>query len=558
MNIGGYFMKLILGCVATLLATTAWSDEFTAQSKVSKVLASPSGGIITRNVSLAVPAGQHTITISGLPTVDGEIGNGIDFPAGSGLTLVAASAKEALSQEPMYRKTAQYRTLKQAVESAQRALHAHQSIESAQQAVVEASQVRLTFVKQFANGASTVLSLDQLSDPQLITNLTTQLGDEAAKAVTQAAEAQRQLQTLNEKGQELRVAVSRAQEQLDEFVPQERNEMVVTLDIDAQEPFTGEIELRHLASEISWQLLSDIELTQSKSKGALRIEQQAILTQETDEDWIGVNVTLSTADLMRQVGVDLPRSMIRRLYDPSKKSLRKVIRNESMSADMAVGVEPMIAEAPPRMTAVSLAGQTQLFDMKIPLDVRSFESTTVIPLQEINMEVDLYARANTRHEGAYMYADITNETGGRILPSVASLYRDGQFFGELNLPEIVAGSEYSLQLGVIDGLLVDHNVIKKEDGDRGLLSSSQIAESRFETVVTSLLDYDMPFKLYGNMPVTESEDLTIKEYATPQISEREIDGRRGVVGWYFDLSAKQSQKIEYGYDLSWPTGMSVE
>jgi len=153
---------------------------------------------------------------------------------------------------------------------------------------------------------------------------------------------------------------------------------------------------------------------------------------------------------------------------------------------------------------------------------------------------------------------VTNETGGRILPSTASLYRDGQFFGEFEMPELVAGDEYPLQLGLLDGILVDHNIIKKEDGDRGLLSSSQIAESRFETIVTSLLDYDLPFKLYGRMPVSESEDLTVKEYAKPQISEREIDGRRGVVAWYFDMAAGKTQKVEYGYDLSWPSGMALK
>jgi hypothetical protein len=144
------------------------------------------------------------------------------------------------------------------------------------------------------------------------------------------------------------------------------------------------------------------------------------------------------------------------------------------------------------------------------------------------------------------------------LPSTASLYRDGQYFGQFEMPEIVAGDEYPLQLGVLDGLRVDHSVIKREDGDRGLLSSSQIAESRFETVVTSLLDYDIPVRLYDRVPVSESEDLIVKEYAKPAISDRDIDGRRGVVSWNWDMQAGGTHKIEFGYDLSWPSGFAVE
>jgi hypothetical protein len=126
------------------------------------------------------------------------------------------------------------------------------------------------------------------------------------------------------------------------------------------------------------------------------------------------------------------------------------------------------------------------------------------------------------------------------------------------MPEIVAGDKYPLQLGVLDGLRVDHSIIKREDGDRGLLSSSQIAESRFETVVTSLLDYDIPVRLFDRVPVSESEDLIVKEYAKPAITDRDIDGRRGVVSWNWDMQAGASQTIEFGYDLSWPSGFAVE
>jgi len=236
--------------------------------------------------------------------------------------------------------------------------------------------------------------------------------------------------------------------------------------------------------------------------------------------------------------VNLPNSLIKRLFDPSKNNYKKVSRAESLSVELSrtSGDVAEMASPVPSYTGSTFAGQTQIFELEKTLDVPTGATSTKIPLQNIDMNVDLYGRATANGDKAYLYADVTNETGGRILPSTASLYRDGQFFGEFQMPELVAGDQYPLQLGLLDGILVDHNIIKKEDGDRGLLSSSQIAESRFETIVTSLLDYDLPFKLYGRMPVSESEDLTVKEYAKPQISEREIEGR----------------------DLSWPSGMALE
>ena len=277
-----------------------------------------------------------------------------------------------------------------------------------------------------------------------------------------------------------------------------------------------------------------------------------------------MKVTLSTVNLGREAGVGIPRALIKRLYDPakSKGKFRPNVRSSYADAGLANSVEPMMMEVEePAMrvgNSTMIAGQTQIFEINAPLDIQSGKDITVVPLQDIEMDVDLYARVRNSEQSGFLYADITNETGGRILPSTASLYRDGQYFGQFEMPEIVAGDEYPLQLGVLDGLRVDHSVIKREDGDRGLLSSSQIAESRFETAVSSLLDYDIPVRLYDRIPVSESEDLIVKEYAKPAITDRDIDGRRGVVSWNWDMIAGEKQVVEFGYDLSWPSGFAVE
>lgn len=555
-------MRLIIGCLAGLLASSAFADEFSVQSKVSDVLVTPSGGILTRAVPVDLSAGTHEITIFGASVGDTATGNGIDFPDGSGLTLISKSGEMAIARDPIYKQSSEYQALERDVDTARAQLHSHRKLESEQQAVVTATEVRLTFVKQFANGASTVLSLEQLSDPNLISNLTSQLGEQAAKAVIENQEAKRKMEAMHVLGQDLQGAFDRAVLRLENITPENRNQQILKLTINAAQPFKGNIGLRHMARNVQWNMLSDVLLTQDKTKGALQIAQKAVVTQQTGEDWDDVTVTLSTVDLNRASGTQLPYPWIKRLYDPAKnKSKRTLSVTQSYESDVmgSLAAAPRMAEESADIgNAMRVAGQTQIFTINAPVDIKSNGDVVTLPLQEIDMDVDLYARATNSDAAGFLYADITNETGGRILPSQASLYRDGQYFGDFIMPEIVAGDEYPLQLGVLDGLRVDYSVIKREDGDRGLLSSSQIAESRFKTVVTSLLDYDIPVRLYDRIPVSESEDLIIKEYAKPAISERDIKGRRGVVSWNWDMAAGAAQTIEFGYDLSWPSGFVVE
>ena len=60
-------MRLLVGCLASLLASSAFADEFSVQSKVSDALVTPFGGIPTRAVPVDLPTGTHEITVLGAP-----------------------------------------------------------------------------------------------------------------------------------------------------------------------------------------------------------------------------------------------------------------------------------------------------------------------------------------------------------------------------------------------------------------------------------------------------------------------------------------------------------
>ena len=243
-------MRLLVGCLASLLASSAFADEFSVQSKVSDALVTPFGGILTRAVPVDLSACIHEITVLGAPDLDGDAANAINFPDGSGLTLIAGSGTYAIAQEPIYQNTDQYRALKRTVDAARNALHGHQKLETAQQAIVQAAEVRLTFVKQFANGGSSVLSLEQLTDPNLISNLAGQLGEQASKAINDSAEAKRKMVTLSERGKELGAVLQRAQERLDDIVPEDRDELVLKMTVHAEKPFQGDIDLSYFARDV--------------------------------------------------------------------------------------------------------------------------------------------------------------------------------------------------------------------------------------------------------------------------------------------------------------------
>jgi len=204
-------------------------------------------------------------------------------------------------------------------------------------------------------------------------------------------------------------------------------------------------------------------------------------------------------------------------------------------------------------------GQTIEYSLKEPIDVRSDAAgSSLVAIDEISLDVDLFAKTNAAWDDkAYLYAELENTTGGNILAGPTQVYRDGAYMGSVQLPAITNGDKSDVSFGPLDGLLVERRTLSREDGDTGILTSSNARSLRFETKLTSLLSYPIALQLFDNVPVSESEDLKITEKFSQQPNERDVDGRRGVLRWDFDMKPGDIKKLGTGYDMVWPSGQNI-
>jgi len=90
-----------------------------------------------------------------------------------------------------------------------------------------------------------------------------------------------------------------------------------------------------------------------------------------------------------------------------------------------------------------------------------------------------------------------------------------------------------------------------------LITSSNAREVRYETAIESYLDYAIELRVQDVIPTSESEDLVIKEVVSPRPDERDIDGKRGVIGWNLSVKPGSRQTLGIGYDMVWPSDQDV-
>jgi hypothetical protein len=62
-------------------------------------------------------------------------------------------------------------------------------------------------------------------------------------------------------------------------------------------------------------------------------------------------------------------------------------------------------------------------------------------------------------------------------------------------------------------------------------------------------------RILDQVPYSEQDDLEIDVTASPEATETDVEGQRGILAWEFDLAAGGKETITLEQVLTWPEGM---
>lgn len=552
-------MRIFFFAVAATIGTAGWADTFTPHSKLTSVIVHTFGAKATRVADLSIPAGVHQIILRETQISSGKSGVEFQTAADSGVSIISSEYQQDGLKTLNAKDSPEYRAKEAKLIAAEQALATFNAGVAQDQAAIKSADIRIEFLRSLAGGNAPFFPEDGAINPADLGLMTRTIGDQIVAAMADKTAAEQRINAGRREQKKLNTAVRQAQLALNLVTPSDLPELEMVLTVNAARQYTGPLTINYLTTQVGWEPTYNLRLAQTEKTGTLTIERRAMVRQVTGENWQDVSVTLSTANLRESLETHLPPEDLRRL-DEQTVALRKTMRSATAVDEMVeleskrnVALAGSLASEPIMMSPQS-KGQTIEFELANLVNLRSSNGGSVFELDEIAVDLDLFAQANTKHDAkAFLYAELENTTQGNLLAGPMQLYRDGAYLGEGIFPAITKGDTVELPLGPIDGLLVEHRTVSREDGDRGLITSSDSRSLRLETTFTSLLDYDIALRAYENTPVSEDEDLVIKEVMTPRPTERDIEGKRGVLRWDLEMKAGSKRTIQTGYDMTWPT-----
>ncbi|MDP3339472.1 DUF4139 domain-containing protein [Frigidibacter sp.] len=536
----------LLKLALLMLAAPAAAETFTAEAKVARVTLYPWGATVTRELRIDAPAGQHELIVPNLPLGTDPASLRVAAPA---LKIGAVSLAQGRLAPVEPQKTAAVLAAEAEVERLEEVVRSRDAGIATIRLRADAAGEQLAFLRGIGSGDE-----GTAPDPARLRALAQMVGEEALAAFTAAHRAEQEALAAERAREEDIEALEAARAALDALVAGDGERAALSL---AFEGVGGEavVEITSHTASASWEPVYDLRLTRGDAP-ALAVERAVLARQQTGEDWLGVELTFSTArPAERSAPGELWPELLR--VGPPQPVMPMGGARMEMEADMV-----MAAPAPEAMmerAEVDMQGATVTWRYAGAVDLRDGADALRLRLGDLTLAPELQAVAVPRLEQvAYLQAEVVNDGTEPLLPGPATLFVDGAMVGQAYLPMVAAGDEVELGFGPIDGIVLDREVPARSGGDRGVISRSERIDEVAVLRVQNLTGEAWPVRLIDRIPYSEQEDLTITSRATPPATETDPEGRRGILVWEFDLGPGAEREVRLEHSLSWPADQVLQ
>lgn len=537
--------------LALLLPTSALADQIVANSHITAVTIYPQGAQVTREVDFDAPAGQNELLITDLPAdTQAEL---IRMQA-DGVVLGAFSLRTDRLPPHDTSKDPKVMAAKAALEAARVDVRAAQGLVDAINAKIDAATAQADFLRGLRpeGAAVTVDGVKAMAE---------MVGAEVLLARQAALAAGTGLPAAELALEEAQLVLANLQANQDAMSQGAVDYSGLSVAVDTATAGKAHLVVTHYVSNATWAPVYDMNLIR-KPEPSLTIVRGVLVSQDSGEDWAGVDLTLSTAQPSAQAEPSPLWPELRRVVDPAEEAAAGGL-NLSGAARMGIvadaAPEPAMEAAPVVAAAAAMQGDVVVYHYPTKVDVAGGVENLRLALDEIKVTPTVVAQAVPRmDQTAFVMARFTNDSPEILLPGQAFLMREGSLVGGTMLSAVAPGDKAELGFGAIDGLRLTRDMPLRAEGDRGILTTSTQVEEKAVLKLENLTDEAWPVRLLDLVPYSEQEELTVTFAADPAPTEVDVKGQRGVLAWEFDLGAGETKEVSLDSVISWPEGKELQ
>lgn len=323
----------------------------------------------------------------------------------------------------------------------------------------------------------------------------------------------------------------------------------------------GDVRLSYQLRGPGWQPV--YRATLDSASGRVEIERQALIAQNSGEDWSKVALKLSTGQPNAATQGQPPRPWNLWLQEPQPvRAFAKAMA--PMSAPPPAAPAPVMAAA--RMAESANAPLFDVSEMQsafstefqvparisLPSDGRRV--TVSLGRQQLPMKLRVQVQPR-QSETAFLVA-AGERPEGVWLPGQIQLYRDGGYVGATQW-SAQEGERFELPFGRDDLVRVSNKPGTQTNASSGLIEQRQERGISNDYTITSQHRQPIELLVLEASPVSTSEQVKVDAKFVPQPDQLKWQDQPGIVAWSRTLAPGSTQKFSVAYNVSWPKNADV-
>jgi uncharacterized protein (TIGR02231 family) len=531
-------------------APAALAASLEPPSRVEAVTVYPDGAMVTRSVSVDLPAGASTVVLKGLAQTIDPASIRVQGEASQPLTIGSVETRLAPG-DPRGGKDPEI----------ERKLDALRADRDALGGRIEAQELKKAAIQRFAQAGPEKIGPEAKPlDIDKWSSAWDAVADGLGKVNEGLVDLRRRAKALDEEIAALERARSRG------VPPGPAPRRDVTVALDAPGATSGKLTVTYRVAGAAWTPLYDARLDTGARdrKPSLDLVRRAQVVQRTGEDWSGVALTVSTIRASRGTAAPVVNPILVNLVDPAELAARAqasaaMDARKAEEGAVARRAAPMIAAAPPPVPAAEQVAQVESgafqASFRVPgtVDVPADGSSRSFALSTRKLEPGLLAKAAPAlDETAYLEVSFPNDEDVPLLPGEVSLHRDGTYVGRGRFALVAPGDKAELGFGADDRVKVTRIPLRRRDTDPSWIGNSRSEQREFRTTVKNLHDIPLRISVIDQLPVPENSSITVEPVNLTPPTEKSVADKRGVMGWTWDYAPGEQKEIRVGWRMKWP------
>ncbi len=341
--------------------------------------------------------------------------------------------------------------------------------------------------------------------------------------------------------------------------------------VDVQKEGNLKLDLSYIVYGPSWKPIYDLRVDSQEK--TMHLTYKSNIFQTTGEDWIDVDLKLSTAkpNISAQPPELYPHYIS--IYRPVRRDMD--IMTGGLTADY--GRSNKMASAPKEMSAqesieeledisysistIESGATSVVFDIDGSSTIKSDNEPhlVTITIQEFPAGFR-YSTIPKHSQYAYLKTKVKNDSDYPFLPGDTNVFLDNNFVANSFLKAVAPTEEFWTFLGVDEGIKVEYKFVKKFDETGGLFVEKNKKIFEYLIKITNNKKTQEEIVVWDQLPISQNEKVKVK-LIEPAYKEDTKDlkiNEHKYIEWFFEPKPGEEILIPFKYSVEYPIGTQIE